>query len=130
VHTKDFEGWNKKKQSIELTCDGPDLVLQGDIWWCSLGVNIGAELDGKNDTFERPVLILKHINRHTVLIAPCTSTSSGYRYLFRIKTYKKEFFINLAQIRVISKKRLFRRVDIIDDNQFLLLQKALIEFVS
>ena len=51
--------WTKKNQVV---------FRQGDIWWCSLGFNIGEEIFGKGKKFTRPVLIFKKFtankNRH------------------------------------------------------------------
>ena len=44
-----------------------------EIWWCSLGVNVGHEEDGKNEQFERPALILKKWSNKTVIILPMTT---------------------------------------------------------
>jgi len=37
--------------------------LEGEVWWTALGVNIGHEIDGKNEFCERPVVILKKIDK-------------------------------------------------------------------
>lgn len=31
------------------------------IWWASIGQNIGVEANGKNKKYERPVIILKNL---------------------------------------------------------------------
>ncbi len=30
--------------------------------WCSIGINVGDEEDGKNELYERPVLVIKKFN--------------------------------------------------------------------
>ncbi len=32
---------------------------EGDVWWCAVGENVGIEINGKNQEFSRPVLVLK-----------------------------------------------------------------------
>jgi mRNA-degrading endonuclease toxin of MazEF toxin-antitoxin module len=39
-------------------------------------------------------------------------------------------FLNFAQTRVISKKRLLRRIGILDDKQFAAVKRLLVAFVS
>ena len=71
---KDFDNWNKKKKSIE-DFGLLDFYPKGrEIWWCSLGVNLGVEADGKEENFRRPVLILKAFNKTAVCPIPMKGT--------------------------------------------------------
>lgn len=67
-----FDEWNIQKQEINLR---EKLVLfrEREIWWCSIGKNIGAEQDGKNEFFERPVLVCKKYNNEQFFGFPLTS---------------------------------------------------------
>jgi mRNA interferase MazF len=67
-----FIEWTKIKIRIHVS----ERVLyfkQREIWWASLGCNIGHEEDGKNIMFERPVLIVKKFNHHLLWVLPLTS---------------------------------------------------------
>ena len=55
---KKFSDWTKLKIRIHSRRKKV-YFKEREIWWVSLGVNIGHEQDGKNIRFERPVLILK-----------------------------------------------------------------------
>ncbi len=59
---KDFDTWNTQKKSIDS-----ELISlpyqERDIWWCSVGVNIGYEEDGHGKRAERPVLIVRGFSR-------------------------------------------------------------------
>lgn len=63
---KDFDSWNELKKSIH-TEGGDKFYHARDIWWCSLGINIGTESDGKGDDYSRPILILKGFNKNSFL---------------------------------------------------------------
>ena len=110
---KDFDSWNKLKKVINQKNVGDEFNFHaGDIWWTTLGINIGKEIDGKNETFERPSLILKVINKHTLYVLPLTSKEH-----FLDKYHKKINYINggsgvvvFSQVRVISSSRLLRRL--------------------
>jgi hypothetical protein len=39
----------------------PPLVTAGDIWWASIGENVGSEINGKSRLFSRPVIIFKKL---------------------------------------------------------------------
>jgi mRNA-degrading endonuclease toxin of MazEF toxin-antitoxin module len=125
---KDFDTWNKlKKQIQERPIDFH--IKQRQIWWCSLGINIGSEQDGKNENFERPVLIYKFINKDMVLILPFTSSIKIDRHhvVIHDESLNKSSII-LSQVRVMSPKRLLRQVGWVPEDQFFLVVQKLQEY--
>lgn len=61
---KDFDKWNKRKKIIhEYVNETTHEFNQNEVWWCALGLNIGDEEDGKNELYERPVLIVRKFNK-------------------------------------------------------------------
>ncbi len=70
---KDFDTWNIQKKEIHESGEGR-FYRAREVWWCSLGINIGFEQDGTGKTSDRPVLILKPFSRHVCLIVPLTSS--------------------------------------------------------
>jgi hypothetical protein len=44
---KDFPGWHYHKERLHAQHHTPTFQ-EREIWWCSVGVNIGHEMDGKN----------------------------------------------------------------------------------
>lgn len=124
---KDFDKWNNLKKIFEKE-ERKFFAHPREIWWCSLGINLGAEIDGKNDSFERPVLVLSVYNKETMLVLPVTSKEKNDKFHFKIfvkikdiKTgeyLEKPVWIKLTQARVISNKRLLRKVDLIPIDDF------------
>lgn len=114
---KDFETWNKKKQEINSR-DVTILFHEREVRWCSLGVNIGYEQDGKHEQFERPVLILRKFNRDTALVAPITSRIKNNKYYLVIKREGKLYSVIISQIRLISSKRFLRYMYTLDKGTF------------
>ena len=55
---KDFDRWNDLKKRVNDRSLQP-LYHAREIWWASLGVNVGYEQDGTGASYERPVLILR-----------------------------------------------------------------------
>lgn len=50
---KDFDKWNNRKKIIDQKEISNQMFFnEREIWWGSLGVNIGYEQDGKNDENE------------------------------------------------------------------------------
>ena len=51
---KNFDKWNELKKKLHISEKAKDFYFrEREIWWCSLGVNIGFEQDGKNDLFDK-----------------------------------------------------------------------------
>lgn len=86
-----------------------------EVWWCSLGLNIGFEEDGKNELFERPVLILRKFNNDVVLVIPITSQVKQNKYHICFQHEDKNYSVIISQIRLISTKRLQRYMYRISD---------------
>ena len=43
---KDFDSWNEKKKI--LNNNDVSFYHEREVWWCSLGVNVGYEQNGKS----------------------------------------------------------------------------------
>lgn len=114
---KDFDGWNIIKKQVNETIFS-DYIHEREVWWCSLGVNIGFEEDGKNVSFERPVLILKKFSKEVVLIVPLSTKVKNHPYHFPHLHDGQEYSALLSQIRVISTKRLLRMIYRMDEQIF------------
>ncbi len=116
---KDFDTWNKQKKQLHGVKRKEKLYFkEREIWWSSLGVNIGHEQDGKHDKFERPVLILKKFNHNLFWGLPVTSQQKQGRYYQPI-TYEKEGYqVILSQLRALSSKRLLRKISKINRGEF------------
>ena len=114
---KDFDKWNKLKKNLDE--EGILVYCKPrQIWWCSLGLNVGSEEDGKNDLFERPVLIIKVLNSEVVRVVPLTSKiQEDKNYSIIIYNNIKNSVI-VSQIRTISTKRLTRVIGRLDITQF------------
>ena len=129
MYQKDFESWNKEKQKIEKK-ERKLYIKEREIWWCSLGVNIGSELDGKNDSYERPVLVIKILSKGTFLTLPLTTKGKVDRDHVQIKTDKVISFVSLSQVRVVSIKRFSRKVDTLPKELFTAIQKTFIAYIT
>ena len=114
---KDFDKWNKNKKELENT-PIKKYVHPKEIWWCSLGVNLGAEIDGKNENFERPIIVIKVYNKETMIILPLTTKQKDDKFHHKIQTEGKIVWAKLTQMRMISSKRLLRKIDALDEVSF------------
>ena len=126
---KDFDAWNKQKKILNGS-DSDSQFHVREIWWGSLGLNIGVESDGKNDSFERPLLILRIFNREMLWVLPITSTLKDSPFYYRFMFKDVEQSIMLSQIRVISAKRLRRRVNTLSEINFTRVLEELIRLLD
>ena len=115
---KDYTQWHKLKSYIE-EYNEPILFREREIWWCSLGLNIGDEEDGKNEYFERPILILRKFNKEIFWGLPMSTKTKDDIFHFNYSFDNNEkSSILLSQLRIISSKRLIRRLITINENTF------------
>lgn len=114
---KDFDTWNLLKKQIDTRSNTP-FANKRDIWWCSLGLNIGSEEDGKNELFERPVLVLTVFSKTMIRVAPLTSTSREDAHHVPIFYNERQGSVILSQIKTISTKRLSRKLARLPVSQF------------
>ena|ERR1700722_17663144 len=121
---KDFTEWHTMKTLIERDNQSP-LFREGEIWWSSLGANIGVEEDGKNQLFERPVLIFRKFNNDMLWGLPMTSTKKSGKYYYPISFHGQEGTILLSQMRILSAKRLIRRAGKLRKKKFLRVGNAM-----
>lgn len=103
---KDFEGWNKVKQQIDAS-HKPPLFQEREIWWCSVGVNVGYEIFGKGNIYARPVLIVRKYSPYSFLGVPLTSRQhQESRYYHPITFHDIDGTALLGQFRIMDSKRL------------------------
>ena len=115
---KDFDKWIELKKELHFRNE-EILFHEREIWWCSLGLNIGFEEDGKNENFERPILIIKKFNRNVLWILPLTRSQKEGNYYYRItQGDEDDSVVILSQLRLISSKRLLRKMRMLEKTEF------------
>jgi len=108
---KNFDKWNSLKKELDARIISDSIFPhEQEIWWCSLGVNVGSEQDGKNELFERPVLVLKRINKDLLITVSLTSKIMESEYRIVTESTGEKSDILLSHIRTLSSKRFMRRV--------------------
>lgn len=113
--------WNKESKVV---------FKQGELWWCSLGVNLGEEIFGKGEKFTRPVLIFKKFTSNSFLGLPITKQEKQGSWYVEITIHKEKRWVILNQARIFDKKRLTNRVGALDDADFQKVKKRFIEFYT
>ena len=108
-YEKNFDAWNEKKKIIHER-KPPTRIQSGDVWWCSIGVNVGHEEDGKNEWLERPVCIIRRFGSELVWIVPTTTQHHEGPYYVHALIGKRENWIMITHVHLLSTRRLYRKV--------------------
>jgi hypothetical protein len=67
-----FFEWIGLKEKLQRSEHRPPFVSERDLWWASLGQNVGSEVNGKSDR-SHPVLIMQKLAHGFYLVAPTTT---------------------------------------------------------
>jgi len=127
--TKDFDSWNEIKKKVNAK-EQANLCSEREIWWTSLGLNIGNEQDGNGNNYERPVVVLRNINNVTCFIVPLTTSPTNNADRISLgKIRGKKSWAAISQLRVIDTRRLNNRIGKVDKDLFETIRKALKEFL-
>lgn len=117
MDTKNFDEWDKYKKILQ-TRRVNFYCKKREVWWCSLGINIGSEQDGKNQRFERPVLVITVFNKDMVRVAPITTRKVDDINHAPIFIFGKLQSVIVSQVMTLSTKRLHGKPVRIEKDQF------------
>ena len=131
---KDFEKWHKKKTDIDNSSKRL-FFHEREVWFCSIGMNIGYEQDGSGNDFIRPVVIIRKFNNEIFWGVPLTKTRKKIKKQSEKFYYKFSFLENVAsvailsQIRLVDAKRLIRHIGTMKEENFSELTKKLKDLI-
>lgn len=127
---KDFDKWGEAK--IEVNKKVVDFhVHERDIWWFSAGLNIGSEIDGKSDLFERPCIVFKVHNSNTATVIPISTNKEEKKeeyYSFNFLFNEVSQIAVLSQSKLIDFKRCSRYIGRIEQGDFKKLKEKFIKY--
>ena len=126
-YIKAFQEWCKLKIALWRK-DSKVIFKQGDIWWCSLGMNLGEEIFGKGTKFTRPVLIFRKFTSNSFLGLPLTTQEKRGSWYVEITIHGKKNWVILNQARILDRKRLTNRIAALDDADLKKVRERFLEF--
>ena len=127
---KRFRAWHKLKVKINLISSLPAGYKERDIWWVSVGHNVGVEEDGKGLNFNRPVLIVKGFNKYLFWGIPLSTTKKSGKYYHQFVVNGVVSTALLSQLRVFDTRRLMSKYGMIGIKDFNSVKKSLREFLK
>ncbi len=129
MYIKKFDDWNIIKKKIEN--ENRNVTLRkGEIRWASIGVNVGAEMDGKGVGFTRPVLVLRVIGSLLALVVPLSTKIKDVPGYIKVELEDRTVSVCANHIKIISQKRIFERSGKLSDKRFLELRDSIFEFLK
>lgn len=129
---KNFPAWLNLKQAIDAASRPSRGYKERDVWWVSIGHNVGFEEDGKGSGFSRPVLIVKGFSAQIFWGIPLTSVPNEgiYYYTFTITGHSTTSVAILSQLRAFDTRRFVSKMGTIDRRDFAAIKKQLCTFLS
>ena len=112
-----FDSWNIIKKNLQER-HSVKFFKERQIWWCSIGQNLGSESYGKGKTFTRPVLVFKKLSGELFLGLPITSKIKQGTWYVSMRHKGQDMTVLFNQARVFDKKRLVDRFGEVDDADF------------
>jgi len=129
----DFDKWNelKKKIDADITIIEPDrFPKEGQVWMSAVGKNIGFEQNGSGDNFSRPILIIKKFNNHMFWAISLSTKQKEFDFYFNFTDPNgNKVSAILAQLKLISIKRLNRKIYDLSEEQLKEIKSKLKDFL-
>jgi len=121
---KEFYKWYTLKEQLH-NGKKEQYFKERDIFWASIGVNIGYEQDGKGEIFSRPVLVVKKYNKNIFFGVPLSTKIKDGTFFFTFTLNEKLSSALLVQGRIYDTKRLENKIGKIEQKDFELLKVKL-----
>jgi mRNA interferase MazF len=114
---KDFQNWHRLKEKLHNQ-KKEQYFKERDVFWASIGVNVGFEQDGKGEIFSRPVLVIKKYSKNIFFGVPLSTQIKNGSFFFTFKLNEKQSNALLVQGRVYDIKRLENKIGKISQDDF------------
>ena len=112
------------KQKLVRIQHRPPFVNEGDIWWFSLGENVGSEIGGKSDIFTRPAIVYRKLAAGFYLVVPTTSKTKMGNWYVPFKHQGRNMWACLHQVRTVDHRRLWSKIGRLDDEDYKSVQEG------
>lgn len=129
-YTKRFPEWLHLKEQLDAKRHAAPHVNARDIWWASIGENVGSEINGKSDLFSRPVLVLKKLAHGFYFVAPTSTKIKTGSWYAPITFNARDMVVCLHQARSIDHRRLSSRIGQLDEGDFDAVRKSFVSLMT
>jgi mRNA interferase MazF len=116
---KDYDDWNLHKKRIEES-ESSKTFYEREVWRVKFGLNIGSEINGRHEFYLRPAIVIRKFNKDMLLVVPTTTQDKNNKYYLDVEGVEDKIYKScVSQIKTISSKRLLRKIDTINKNDYL-----------
>ncbi len=126
---KNFVKWHKIKRKIEEKENRIHFQVR-DVFFCSIGENVGFEQDGRGEEFLRPVVAIKKFNNEVFLGIPLTRADKKGKYYFVFDLNKEKSTAIISQVRLFDAKRIKYKVGMINEKDFIVLKEKIRQLLT
>ena len=121
---KNYDEWNKLKQQLNIKSK---IVIpkEREVYWVSIGENIGFEQNGKGQDFSRLVLIVKRFSKNIFFGIPLSTKIKQGSYFHEFTFLEKQSSALIVQGRLFDTKRLENRLGMITKEDFVNIKSKL-----
>ncbi|MDQ5912312.1 MAG: hypothetical protein QG568_527 [Patescibacteria group bacterium] len=120
-----YDIWNDEKKILAFKEDRKVYFQVREVWWCSIGQNLGNESNGKGRCFMRPVLIIKKLNVDTCVCVPLTTKQKYGSWYCGILLKSESRIALLNQIRMLHVRRFQRRIGVVSEHDLIKVKEKL-----
>lgn len=122
--SSDFDQWNALKKNLDSKVF--DLYFkEGEVWWASIGRNIGTEVYGKGPLFRRPVLIVRKLSGYHCIVIPFSSKKKVGSWFTSLRIHGRTQVALLYQMKAMSTHRLESRMAQLSDDDLVRIKHQL-----
>ncbi len=118
------------KKRIDSKERAETVIKEREVYWCSLGENIGDEENGKGTVFRRPVLIFKKFNNRIFWGIPMSTKNKVNIYYLKVKLRDMEQSVMLSQLRILDTKRLDTKIGYLSEGDFIKIQNSIMDIIK
>jgi mRNA-degrading endonuclease toxin of MazEF toxin-antitoxin module len=116
---KRFSEWIKIKEKLDgLSREKAASFEEKEVWWCSIGENVGNEENGKNYDFVRPVLVLTKYDEFNFFAIPLSTKIKKGNWYVDLFFQRSNHVAVVNQGRSLSALRLQNRIGTLDDGDY------------
>jgi mRNA interferase MazF len=130
ANQKHFKEWAEYQEKLDSSDHKPPLFNEGEIWWCHIGDNIGTELCGKGSKFNRPVVVLRKIDRGSFIGLCLIGKSKKGDWYYQLNINDDLSSVVLIQVNYFDYRRLNGKIGAVLDNQLRSIRERFIERIS
>lgn len=130
MHQKDYSDWHRVKSVLNNSKERVNFHDR-EIWFATLGSNVGSEQDGRGKKYLRPVVIIRKFNSEVCLVVPLTKTQKSGMHYYPF-SYQEGCISTaiLSQIRLVDSKRLMYKSGNIEKSDFNALKQKLRQLIA